>query len=223
MDEETPRKRPSPSHDALDILRRVEPALMRLALDVESLRQDTVAMAVVASVDGAGAESRLKDVSHVGGGGPVQRLDYDIDHLTEGMERLRHTLDLMRECDERFGDSLERLHSSQAVVLERLDRLRDDLNGHGMGFRAAREGLACDRERSHQLNKRLAEYEELLLDGQKMLGGAVAQLDERLRHQDRELQDIRRGLKFLPVLWILAALIFAAVGAMSVLMFGRLG
>jgi hypothetical protein len=133
MDQETRRKRPTPARDSLKILRRVEPALLRMAGDVVALHQTAQA-------------------------------------LSEQTDR-----PLLLE---------------QSRLLEQLV--------------AAQQQLADNQER--------------LLDNQKALMAQFRQLEQRAGSQSRGLKALRKDLKFLPVLWSLAALVFALAGAATTIL-----
>ncbi|CAK0747536.1 hypothetical protein CCP1ISM_2800002 [Azospirillaceae bacterium] len=59
---------------------------------------------------------------------------------------------------------------------------------------------------------------EQLIVSQQRLSAQLTQLEQRLTRQDHGLQAIQAELKFLPVLWSLAALVFTVAGAAVLLL-----
>jgi hypothetical protein len=207
--------------DGLEILRRIEPALVRATNEVEALRlgvADLVVSAVSGGFSALGAPPGVgADSEEVAAG--LERLTQGLNRLAENHDRLLSALNRVRVAQE---DGQERLTTNQIDLLENVEQLREDLAGHGAESGSANETLVSHMQRLRQAQKQMSEEHGLYLEGQMTLGGMVAQLEERLRRQARELKAIRRELRFLPVLWTLAALVFAAAGAAIVVLRARM-
>ncbi|MEI7609597.1 MAG: hypothetical protein WCJ64_19630 [Rhodospirillaceae bacterium] len=221
MDDETPRKRSSASRDSLDILRRVEPVLLRVASDVISLRQG--AMDLVGTAGG-----------RPGGGGRdvadgARRLGQGLEELAETHQQVRRLLDQIHEEQRRLAqtqarqmDGADQVLAGQSALIDGVEQLREDLSGHHAETGSAHDAQAVHLQGLRLAVLRLTEEQESSADSQRLQAERIARLEERVRRQGEALGAFRRELRSLPMLMTLAALVFAAVGAAVVVLKVRL-
>lgn len=220
MDDENPRKRTSASRDSLDILRRVEPVLLRVASDIITLRQGALDL-----VGAGGAPS--------GGGREVaesaQRLARGLDELSESHLQVRRLLEQIHEEQHRLAqtqarqmDGSDQLLAGQSTLIDGVEQLREDISGHHAETGSAHDAQAVHLQGLRLAVLRLTEEQEAGADSQREQADRIARLEERVRRQGEALGSFRRELRSLPMLMTFAALVFAAVGAAVVVLKVRL-
>ncbi|MEI8395402.1 MAG: hypothetical protein WCF85_11745 [Rhodospirillaceae bacterium] len=214
MDELPPRKRQTPARDSLEILRRVEPVLVRVVDDVESLRRG--AEALTANFSGVGLDRRndLPD--------NLLALARGLDDLAGTRDAVRLLLEQVRAGQDGLSGLTRRQDAGQAELLAGVESLREALSGHGADSSRGHEALIAHIQQLQQVHRDMAEDRRLFLEGQQKIGGLVAHLDDRLNRQARDLRSIRREMRFMPVLLSLAAIMFAIAGAIVVVLRVRL-
>ncbi len=226
MDDENPRKRSSPSRDSLDILRRVEPVLLRVASDVITLRQGALDLVEVVAGQGVGG-------SAAGAGREVaasaKRLTRSLDELAETQQQARLLLEQLYEEQHRLAQNLvrqmdghEQLLAGQGTLIDGVEQLREDFSGHNTETGSAHDAQALQLQGLRLAVSRLTEEQEGGAKGLRFQAERIARLEERLRRQGETLGSFRRELRSLPMLMTLAALVFAAVGAAMMVLKVRL-
>ncbi|MEI6559468.1 MAG: hypothetical protein WCO00_13775 [Rhodospirillaceae bacterium] len=229
MDDESPRKRSSPSRDSLDILRRVEPVLLRVASDVITLRQGALDLIEVAGghgavVAGAGAEGGGREVAE-----SAQRLSRGLDELAETHQQVRRLMEQIHEEQRRLAqtqarqmDGADQLLAGQSTLIDGVEQLREDISGHHAETGSAHDVQAVHLQGLRLAVLRLTEEQESGAEGQRVQAERIARLEERVRRQAETLSSFRRELRSLPMLMTLAALVFAVAGAAVVVLKVRL-
>ena len=221
MDDETPRKRSSASRDSLDILRRVEPVLLRVASDVISLRQGAMDLMGTAGGRQGGGGREVADGAH--------RLGQGLEELAETHQQIRRLLDQIHEEQRRLAqtqarqmDGADQVLAGQSTLIDGVEQLREDLSGHHAETGSAHDAQAVHLQGLRLAVLRLTEELESSADSQRLQAERIARLEERVRRQGEALGAFRRELRSLPMLMTLAALVFAAVGAAVVVLKVRL-
>ncbi len=224
MEDENPRKRSSPSRDSLDILRRVEPVLLRVASDVISLRQGALDLLGSAGGGNGGSSGGGREIAE-----SSQRISRGLEELAETHQQTRRLLEQLYEEQRRLAqtqarqmDGNDQLLAGQGTLIDGVEQLREDISGHH-----AETGSAHDTQVVHLQGLRLAvmrltEEQESGADSQREQADRIARLEERVRRQGEALGAFRRELRSLPMLMTFAALVFAAVGAAVVVLKVRL-
>ena len=223
MDEDASRKRPSPARDSLDILRRVEPVLLRIASDVVTLRQGALNMLDVAGGHGGnGAPGREIAES-------ARRLNLGVDELAETHQQVRRLLEQIHEEQRRLAQNVARqlegadqLLAGQTSLIDGVEQLREDISGHHAEIGSAHDVQAVHLQGLRLAVLRLTEEQESGADSQREQAERIARLEERVRRQGESLGSFRRELRSLPIMMTFAALVFAAVGAAVVVLKVRL-
>ena len=228
MDEDNTRKRSSPSRDSLDILRRVEPVLLRVASDVITLRQGAIDLIEVAGGHGGIA---------IGSGGSAgkeiaesaQRLTRGLEELSETHQQVRRLMELVHEEQRRLAqnqarqsDGSDQLLAGQGALIDGVEQLREDISSHHAETGSAHDVQAVHLQGLRLAVLRLTEEQESSADSQREQAERIARLEERVRRQGETVGSFRRELRSLPMLMTLAALVFAAVGAAVVVLKVRL-
>ena len=229
MDDESPRKRTSASRDSLDILRRVEPVLLRVASDIISLRQGALDLIGAGGTQVAGGANGASFAAGREIAESAQRLTRGLDELSETHQQARRLLEQIHEEQRRLSqnqarqmDGNDQLLAGQSTLIDGVEQLREDISGHH-----AESGSAHDTQAVHLQGLRLAvmrltEEQEAGAESQREQAGRIARLEERVRRQGEAVGSFRRELRSLPVLLIFAALLFAVVGAAVVVLKVRL-
>ena len=231
MDDENPRKRSSASRDSLDILRRVEPVLLRVASDVITLRQGTLDL--IGSATGHGVGGGGGNGGGPGGGREIaesaQRLTRGLDELSETHQQVRRLLEQIHEEQRRLSqnqarqmDGNDQLLAAQGTLIDGVEQLREDISGHHAETGSAHDAQAVHLQGLRLAVLRLTEEQESGADGQREQAERIARLEERVRRQGEALGSFRRELRSLPMLMTFAALVFAVVGAAVVVLKVRL-
>ena len=226
MDEDNTRKRSSPSRDSLDILRRVEPVLLRVASDVITLRQGAIDLIEVAGGHGSIAIGGAagKEIAE-----SAQRLTRGLEELSETHQQVRRLMELVHEEQRRLAqnqarqsDGSDQLLAGQGALIDGVEQLREDISSHHAETGSAHDVQAVHLQGLRLAVLRLTEEQESSADSQREQAERIARLEERVRRQGETVGAFRRELRSLPMLMTLAALVFAAVGAAVVVLKVRL-
>ncbi len=227
MDDDNPRKRSSPSRDSLDILRRVEPVLLRVASDVITLRQGALDLIEVAgghASGGGGGGGAGREIAET-----TQRLNRGLEELSETHQQVRRLLEQIHEEQRRLGqiqarqmDGNDQLLAGQSTLIDGVEQLREDLSGHHADIGSAHDAQAVHLQGLRLAVLRLTEEQESGADSQREQADRIARLEERVRRQGEALGAFRRELRSMPMLMTIAALVFAVVGAAVVILKVRL-
>ena len=217
MDDESPRKRTSASRDSLDILRRVEPVLLRLASDIISLRQGTLTLvgAPAGGHSGGGPEGGGKEIAE-----SAQRLARGLDELSETQHQVRRLLELINEEQRRLAQSQARqmdgndqLLAGHSTLIDGVEQLHEETSSHHIETGIAHDAQAVQLQGMRLAVLRLTEEQEGAADSLREQAERIARLEERVRRQSESVSAFRRELRSMPMLMTLAALVFALVGA----------
>ena len=237
MEDEITRKRSSPSRDSLDVLRRVEPVLLRVASDVITLRQGTLDLLGAAAAHNGGSGGAGAGLN--GGAASVNvsreiaesalRLNRGLEELAETHQQVRRLLDQVHEEQRRLSqnqarqmDGNDQLLTGQSTLIDGVEQLREDISGHHAEIGSAHDAQAVHLQGLRLAVLRLTDEHESGVESQREQADRIASLEERLRRQGESLKMFRRELRSLPMLLTFAALIFALVGAAVVVLKVRL-